>query len=35
MNDAGAFNDIELGVAVLASLMDMGGEKQQASVNQS
>ena len=35
MNDAGAFSDVKLDDAALATLMGMGGEKQQASSNQS
>ena len=35
MNDAGAFNDVELDDAALATLMGMGGEQQQASLETS
>ena len=35
MNDAGAFNDVELDDAALASLMGMRGEQQQASLETS
>ena len=35
MNDAGAFSDVELDDAALASLMGMGGEQQQASLETS
>jgi len=35
MNDAGAFNDVKLDDAALATLMGMGGEQQQASLETS
>ena len=35
MNDAGSFNDVELDDAALATLMGMGGEQQQASLETS